>query len=308
MGKNKLIIVWMNRKKKRLHRNKRYGNQQSLNRLHKEGTAATIEDSDDDSQLPSLVRKHGQDVHRESFLKRKTRFSTFKPILIAVFSAIIIGSGLGLFMLNMFVEIGHGLNETTGNLPAITDDADANEGDSSAKGTMVTVEPINAFVLQAGVFSGKANADEMAATFKASGFSTMIWKKGNQYFLLAGIAESKQQAEQLASNFGEHKLEVYVKKWHTDSKKVQLSNAEADWIQLYKEQWNKSIASLSSKSHVSKSGWTNVVNSIPEQKDTISEFASFVKSKVTTMKYVNIWDESTKMLSFWYQFHLMTMG
>ncbi|WP_164668475.1 SPOR domain-containing protein [Virgibacillus doumboii] len=308
MAKDKKITVWMNGKKTKITRKDDFDESYPIKEFSKKDAAATLEDSNS-NEVPAFVRSYSHDDENERFFGRKGRFSIFKPIIFASVSAIIIGSILGLFMLSMFVDIDNSLSQQDNNLPAMIDEEDNKkeedenkESDSTAV-SAVTMDATNAFVLQAGKFGNEANAKEMANTFNQSGFSVMVWTKDNYSYVFAGIANSKQLASQLTTEFSEQQLEVYVKEWTTESFELQLNDDEKKWLQSYKKQWNESLVAVSKEESISKEDWKNVIDSTPEKSDRLSGFTDFLKKELNNIGQAGKWQEQRILLNLWYQLH-----
>ncbi|MFB4166613.1 SPOR domain-containing protein [Virgibacillus sp. JSM 102003] len=310
MGKDNKITVWMGGKKTTLKRDDHADESYSLKEFNKDYSAATLENTTGD-EVPTFVRRHSDESNNEQYFGQKSRFSVFKPIILASVSAIIIGSILGFFMLNMFVDIDKGLSQQNYTVPAAVDDEEANKEDSdneSASDEVISSTPIqsvDAFVLQAGKFEGETNANEMKSKFNQAGFSAMIWNKENYYYVLAGIASSKNQANQLAKEFNDHQLEVFVKNWNTESSDMKLTDDEVSWYKSYNKQWTESLISLSKDEKLSEDGWANIVNTIPDDSENIGKFTAFLEKEVSDLVKANKWEEQQLLLNLWYQFNLL---
>ncbi|MBP1947677.1 SPOR domain-containing protein [Virgibacillus litoralis] len=313
MGKDNKITVWMGGKKTTLNRDDHPDEKYSIKEFNKDYSAATLEEANGD-EVPTFVRRHSDDSNNEHYFGRKSRFSSFKPIILASISAIIIGSVLGFFMLNMFVDIDKGLSQQNYTIPATVDDEDEDETNKETDDQETASDEVisaaqfqskNAFVLQAGKFEGEANANEMKDKFNQAGFSAMIWLKENYYYVLAGIANSKDKANQLANELNEDKLEVFVKNWGTESSEIKLSDDEISWLKAYNKQWAESLISVNKSENLSEDGWANIVNTIPKNSTNIGGFTSFLKKEISKLVQANKWQEQRMLLNLWYQFNLL---
>ncbi|SFA68905.1 Sporulation related domain-containing protein [Lentibacillus halodurans] len=316
MGKGKKIVVWMNGTKTKLTRYDEAPDEQySIKEFNKE-QAAAVEDSD----IPELIRQDSDEPDSEVYFTRKSRFRAFKPFLIAALSAIVIGSVLGFFMLNMFVDINDDIGRQ-GDAPplAAAGDEDGDEGSSNSdKGdnagsgsddaaSSAAIDAVNVFVLQAGKFGEQANADEMAATFQESGYPAMVWEKGEFFFVLSGITDSKQQAAQLANELSDENLEVYVKEWGTESGEMDLPDEEKEWLQTYEQQWNDALDSVNDGNQLSQDAWADVIDEIPENTERITEFADFLREQHQQMGQADKWQDQVILLSLWEQFNQLVV-
>jgi len=313
LGKDKKLVIWMNGKKTRLKRDDHILDEKYSIKEFNEEHAAAIEDSD----IPELTRQDGDNHNKAIYYTRKSRFRAFKPFLIASISAVIIGSLLGFFMLNMFVDINADINQRDGSpLSAAANDEDetngaGGEGNDAASGdgaaSPVTFEAVDAFVLQAGKFGEKANADEMAATVQQAGFAAMVWEKEGFFHVLSGIAASKQQGTQLANTFADEGLEVFVKEWQTEADERELPDKENEWLQKYEQQWNDSLASVTDGNQLSKNAWAEIVDTIPENTEYITDFTETLKEQHEQIGQGGKWQDQVILLSLWEQYNQMAV-
>ncbi|RYG74827.1 SPOR domain-containing protein [Lentibacillus lipolyticus] len=298
LGK-KGLFVWLNGHKARLkHKHSASDEKYSIKEFRREQAAAV-----DDPDIPELIRRESEDGEDSYFLSGKSKLKPFKPFLFASLSAIIIGSVLGFFMLHLFVDIDKGMSQQY-SVPA-SDDQNADEADSEQSDNAVSaaaMEAESAFVLQAGKFSEKANADTMAENFRQAGFDAMTWEKNDYFFVLAGIADSKDQAAQFANEFKEAELEVYVKEWHVPEKEVMLDKHEKEWLQLYRKQWEASLESISNGDRLSAEKWEKVVDAIPEKPEHIKGLTAAVREEYQQIGQAGKWQDQKLMLVFLKQY------
>ena len=259
--------------------------------------AATLQESNEDP-IPVFARSSDTDIKRP---EKDSKFSYFKPIIIAILSAIVIGSILGFIMLRMFVGIETELSSQSSNTLPIVDKDQDNE---SAETNQSSLESIEAYVLQGGVFSEQANAEAWNKKFEDAGLSSMIWEKENQFFLLLGLANEKEQAKNILETVKKDAdLDDFVKGWSTDKVKAELSKEEAEWFQSFRDQWTKALSEVSSQEALTPSSWENVVANYPKESDRakpLAEAISNVKKAEGTQAQIdllhlwNVYDQSLK--------------
>lgn len=303
----------MNGKKTELTRHDTTPNENNSIKEFNEEHAATVEDSD----IPELIRQDSDNPDNTIYFTRKSKFRSIKPFLLATLSAVLIGSFLGFFMLNMFVDINDDISRQGGSSPlaASSDEEEDNTSDDDNGGSYngdddmspVTIESRNAFILQAGKFSEKENADEMVSAFQQEGFPAMVWEKDEYFFVLSGITNSKEQGLTLANAFAEKDLEVYVNEWGTESGEIELSNQEREWIQAYELQWKDALTSVNDGNKLSQDAWSNVVDEIPENSEHITEFADFLKEQHQQMGSDDKWKDQVVLLRLWEQFNQLVL-
>ncbi|TRM12835.1 SPOR domain-containing protein [Lentibacillus cibarius] len=301
MGKKKLF-VWLSGQKSRMQRNQSIPDgKYSIKEFSKEH-AATMEDSD----IPELIRKESDDEDGGFYFSGKSGLKPFKPFLFASISAIIIGSVLGVFMLNLFVDINQGMSQQNDPVPVADNKDEDNEANKSGKdktASSMAIKPTTAYVLQAGKFGEKANADEMAKTFSQAGFSAIVWEKGDYFFTLSGIAETENQGTQLANEMTDKGLEVYVKEWSSPASEIQLSKSEKQWVQAYQAQWKDTLAAVSNGGRISAEKWKEIVNGTPKETEHIANFTAFLEEKYQQMGQADKRQSQMLLLNLWKQFN-----
>lgn len=265
MDKNKAILVERNGEqlKYKLH-------DKTHSSTTDKQTAAAVEDSD--KSIPVLT---GSSKSKKIFSKKRPgKVQSFKPLVVAVISAIMIGSLLGFFMLRLFVGVegemvgGAADADQSQNAMGVADD---NSSSSVAESTSVPLESLQAHVLQAGIFSEEANAVEWADGYIAEGIPMMIWEQDNQYFLLAGIAATKEQAKQIADSLqAKGSVDIYVKEWSTSSGEVELTAEEQEWMSEFQDVWQTSLANWSEQQNLSMETWNELTDTAPESTETLA--------------------------------------
>ena len=208
----------------------------SLKKESETESAATLESPKDES-IPEYVRytnnRPGKNPHRS--------FKIFQPIIVAILSAIIIGSVLSFVMFQVFVSVEEDLANQSQiqQLPAAADSNTANE--TAAEKSLFSLEAIHSFVLQAGVFSEKANADQLAGELAKSDIPSFVWERDGQFFVFVGALANKAQGEKLAEKYSE--VELYVKEWSTLPGEIELNDEEISWFTAFREQFINQLQS-----------------------------------------------------------------
>lgn len=193
---------------------------------------------------------------------KKTAF--LKPMIIAVFSAILVGSILGFFMLNMFTNL-EGEAESHEQKPTNVHANPVDQVDNEL--SSASLQGMSAFVLQGGVFSKAENAKEWALKFQQATLPTVIFEKDQQHYLFVGIANTEGEAKKLATTLAEQQFEVYVKEWKTEEIQIELTEEEQHWVKSFQKQWQDTLQSIYTGDDVSLEGWNDLVNSHPLQSE-----------------------------------------
>lgn len=237
--------------------------------------------------------------------RNKKQFSTGKKrIAFASLSAIIIGSLMGLIMLNMFGTLHEEQEYETNQVSKTNTSKNAPVEGSSTDKQKHILPTITAFVLQGGVFSEQANLDEMTALFKQVGQETLTWKRDQVTYLFVGLAHDEKIANTLASKMNDKSLETYVKEWSTPETEVSLSSIDYKWLTNFQQLWNQALPSVQNKTIDGKQ-WKELYGNQVESE----EMKSFIKQTspiiekliskpgdITDMHFLKLWLEYEKLL------------
>ncbi|MFD1038624.1 hypothetical protein ACFQ3N_09490 [Virgibacillus byunsanensis] len=305
MDNRKPVIVWMNGKKTKLKRTNT--NNYLLDELKHE-QAATVDDADnieEEDQIPVYTRQHTLNSD-ENYSKKRKKFHNLKPIILAIMSAVVIGTFLGFLMINFFVGIDDSVSGSqNGGQPVSTvdDQDDSEDEDETTDNTAVkkAVPNMTAYVLQGGVYNQEENAMEVEKSFTEDGASTTIWKRDESYYLFVGIASTKEQAQKIAENYNNEDLEVYVKEWNSDEFELELTNAESDWIRSVYSHWNDSLQSVSEKEDIQVEKWNSILDSYPGETETLSLFFEGVKNLTDQMENADGTKMQHILLQIWHE-------
>ncbi|PAV27623.1 hypothetical protein CIL05_21100 [Virgibacillus profundi] len=300
----------MGKQKKNGVSNKKNNTKDRLKAFKKsrEEHAATLQNPGDDS-IPTLARQYEGSNSKKKFGKKEGKLKHFKPVIVTTIAAIAIGSILGFVMLRMFVIIDGDLSANgSNNTPVLADDTDKDEEESSTatSTSLYMLEPIQAFVLQSGVFSEQANADEWAAKYDEAGLPSIIWEMDNQYFLLAGLGNTNDHAKQSAAELSADGFDIFVKEWNTGEIEVELTKEEHAWLKTFVEQWEETLASLTSNEVFSVASWKELINNYPEGTKKLSGLSETIEEVIDEMSTAENRKAQHILLKLWLQYDKVT--
>ncbi|WP_047981700.1 SPOR domain-containing protein [Ornithinibacillus contaminans] len=232
---------------------------------HREVAAA---EETSDTMIHTFARDYEQDYTNT---KTQAKLTMFKPIIIAIISAIMIGSIMGIMMLKLMVNFDNNTSSNAMIIPANGERDTANEnGESQPESSTnaFSLEAMSAFVLQGGVFSDSVNAESESAKFTDAGYTPIIWEKDNQFFLLVGVASTKEAVLHIASELQELGIDVYAKEWRVEQGEVDISKEEFDWLTSFQQLWTESLSS----SHVEslEADWKQLLERAPSDSDKLA--------------------------------------
>lgn len=299
MDKRKTIVVWMDGKKTKITKNN------NTEEFTTREQAATREDNSEYDPIPTYVRQNTLE-NEAPFKKGKKRNNRiYKQVFTAAISAILLGVGLGIFMLNMFTNIdtnsiGDAINPLTKTGGQMNDSS----GDGAAVADVSTykLEGLEAFVLQAGLFNDEPNLNKIQEKFKQAGYLTMVWKRDNHYYLLADIGGTKDQTDGKKANYKEKNLETYAKEWRTSKTEVEVTKGEYEWLQTFHTLWNESLKRVSANKSIVPADWNKWIEAYPANGKKTVSFYEKVKSLKSDVKEANETTSPIVLLKLWNQF------
>ncbi|GAB4073291.1 stage II sporulation protein SpoIIB [Barrientosiimonas marina] len=300
MRKTNKVDIWINGKKIKQTQNDKAPTKKRDQKDSSDEHAAAV----DDTEIVKTTEQDQTSRHTGSAFTRNSKVKDLKPFFLAAFSAIVIGSLLGFFLLNMFVDINADMNGHESNRPSAAGADEKGDGtaqaDSEGQGTTgSSVQPESAFVLQAGKFSDQSNARSKADAYRAAGYPGVVWEKDGFFFVLSGIAGSAQKTEKMASELDDNDMTVYVKKWKTASVEKELAQSDKKWLQTFTEQWQASLKQVSAGESISKKAWSEVVNAVPADTDQLSELTASLTDQQPRMGEGDEWHDQQILLSLW---------
>ncbi|WP_160804147.1 SPOR domain-containing protein [Virgibacillus halodenitrificans] len=295
IDKQRVITVWENGKPVKLKVKETSGKNSS--QLFKKEQAAAIQEEDE--SVPTFARLT---TNTNKNMANKIKRKYLKPVVIPIFSALIIGSVLGLIMLKMFVTLDSEPTSGGGDIPISTVEKDKEDQKAQKGSSLVQLEGVQAYVLQAGVFNEEANAVEWKEKYANKKIPTIVWEKNKQFYLFAGIAETEAQANHLSQQLQKNELEVYVKEWQTAGIETDLSNAEHQWLETFQSEWNKSLKLLSTDEKLEIKAWKKIVDAFPKDTEDLSQLNTHIVENLDKLSEDNNKQVQGILLSVWHTY------
>ncbi|UOQ86157.1 SPOR domain-containing protein [Gracilibacillus salinarum] len=172
-----------------------------------------------------------------SFKKKPSQsfWKKYKSLWLSALTAIIIGSFLGFIMLKMFVdldpeEMATNQNSTNGAVQTTGSTSEENSGGATG-GDALELKSYPLFVIQAGVYSNQAAAEELITGLEQENVAAMIWQRDDQYHVFVGAETSHDASKQFASSSINTTYEIYAgKEWTTNTETASVSAEEKAWL------------------------------------------------------------------------------
>lgn len=222
---------------------------------------------------------------------KKKGGAAIKSTIISVVFAILLGTGFGFLMLKLVIS-GHNNKPATTTVSnvAVQNNTDTNTAKTDNSTTSATVKPINAFVVQGGVFSTKDAAKGTSDLMDAKGIPSEILAMNNKEYLFIGVTDSIETAKQLVSYYNDKGLDnvPYAKSISSKEKTVSdLTDAEKGFLEssltIYQDLSKMTANALLTKTISSNSikSSEGLLNKI-ESKKIKNEKVKNLKSDLTT--------------------------
>lgn len=240
-----------------------------------------------------------------AFSKKKSRTKfQISPLLTATLTAILIGLFLGVLMLNMFTnKENHASTNNPQQAVGQNDEDDMDQTETKP----TTLKQMKAFVLQLGVFSGIENVSSWSETYQQEGYSSIHFHRDDQYFLFAGLAETKEKAKEFATTLLSDDIDVYVKEWITNEIEMELTAEESEWFTSFQEQWQTSLQSLERQEGVILNDWNNLIESYPTDSEKITQLVEVIQL-LTEANTENDLELQNKILNIWKVYEKVIYG
>ncbi|MEN2765725.1 hypothetical protein [Ornithinibacillus xuwenensis] len=300
MSAKKPIVVRIDGKKTKNHASKNNSLEEEK-RATREQAAAAEESSD--NRIHTFAREYDPSLMlSKSHATKNGNLNIFKPILIAIISAIIIGSIMGFVMLKIIVNFDNDLNNnpTVATADADKDASEKNGIANGSEGSLYKIDTTSAFVLQGGVFSEKANAETESTKFIEAGYDPVIWERDSQFYLLVGIGNTKEDVLQVGESLQSSGIEVYAKEWQVAETEVTLTEEEHNWIHSFQEKWNASLEDGSSEQILSD--WKQFLKTAPDQSNAFNTFVKSLEDNVNNLSGESKHEVRYTLLTFWNQY------
>ncbi|WP_018931436.1 hypothetical protein [Gracilibacillus lacisalsi] len=191
----------------------------------------------DDDQV--FKRKYTPDSSAFNHSKKPSFWSKYKSFIISACTAIVIGSFLGLMMLNIFVDLDPeevAFEQNTSNDQAVSATSDqSDEKDNTTanaqEGEAFQSQAFNFFVTQAGVFTNQSAAQQLVQELQEDQIESMVWSRDENFHVFVGLKSTHEASKQFTSSAFPSNYELYGgKEWHIDSASISLSEEEKDWL------------------------------------------------------------------------------
>lgn len=228
--------------------------------------------------FPTYIRK-SKPQQKNWKLMMQDRYTRFKHVIFASFSAIIIGVLLGVTLLTLLPNL-NGEEVTIAEQQEVSSERNEKKETSTVENSSAEIEEMKGIVLQAGVFQKKESAEELIFTIEQLGFPAFLWEQEGQYLLFCGVTETKERANQLAAELEESGIEIYVKDWSTREFSMNLTEEENHWINDIQQLWRESLQKHEQKEALHLATWKRLSESRLLDESPLSSIQNFISQEI----------------------------
>lgn len=265
--------------------------------------AASVDKEDKIVEVDVFEKNNLSDGPLHNKKKSKNNSSVVKAFIFTACGAIGISVILGFIILKMFVEIDD--KDSLATNDRISSEATTANTDVPAEtvdGESMTLEALQAFVVQVGVFSTKEKATEWQDKVVATGYNAMVWDEGDQLRLFVGITSTEEAAKSIASDMEAKGLEAYARAWSTTERNAAFNPEVIEWLQTFPTLWTDTVegvnqASDSGQLEALKNWLAEVPAELPEN---VTVWKESIEKMVTMIAAgESIEDKQLQLLEIW---------
>ncbi|WP_077603176.1 SPOR domain-containing protein [Oceanobacillus sojae] len=232
-------------------------------------SAAAVEKGQDEPDFTTLPAvnsmKKGKSLRKINIV--------WKAILVSGISAIVVGTVIGFILFRMFVQVdapASAGNPSQGTAPVAQPEKE--EADSGI--VTRSLDSLESYIIQAGIFSEKENADSLIANLTSLGISTVFFEKDGQYYLMAGVGPTEDAVKSLAASLSNNQAELYVKEWGTEAREIEMTEAEDGWLTEFQGFFTEQLQQVDLNQPIADEEITALVNQAPEGAEEIAELVT----------------------------------
>ncbi|MFD1449841.1 MULTISPECIES: SPOR domain-containing protein [Oceanobacillus] len=255
-------------------------------------SAATVENEQEEPDFSTLSAVNSMNKGKPL----RKRNIIWKAILVSGVSAIFVGTIIGFILFRMFVQVdtpASAGNPTQGTTPVAQPEKEEAESD------IVTgsLDSLETYIIQAGIFSELENADPLIESLTSLDIPTVFLEKDGQFYLMAGVGPSEDAVKSLAASLANNQADLYVKKWSTEAREIEMTEAESAWITEFQSFFDEQLKQADLNQPIADEEITVLVDKAPERADRIAELVTSLTemmgkpSSYQLLNWVKVYDE-----------------
>lgn len=260
---------------------------------------AAAKERDDDAFewiLPNVEKKDEsiEDFVKPAKTKRKkmppirknTVHRNFRSVILIIFFAVIVGTGFGMFILNMVTSETIGENE----------EEKQEQREETAGGALsAELPPMEMFVVQGGMFSAKEGAEQEMNAILEKNVPAAIVQRDGSYYVYVGVGDSLERAKELGASLRENGVETYAKEVSVSAISLSgLKETDQKALELAPVLFEK-LVSISSAASTFKSIPEADRNALAKEMEEWNKIEKISNEKISNLK--KELDEAAKLIS-----------
>lgn len=170
-----------------------------------------------------------------------------KKLLISIASALLVGTTFGIIVLKTFTtmdqEIGKTVTGSEGSSQSyITENMNNANNDipivSATSGNLIEIPAFAVYLVQGGVFSTSASAEQFAAEARGANIPAVVLPS-DSYYLFLGVSSNENEIRQIGQTIKDQGQEIYVKPYTVSP--IKVDQKIADYVLRGNSLYNKMV-------------------------------------------------------------------
>jgi stage II sporulation protein B len=215
---------------------------------------------------------------KKTFLKKKSigmnrhepSKNAVKHVAIIMSVAILVGTGLGMFSLNMMTGENSAFtpkktDPVAVNEPPVALEEKTGEGQRVEEKNPSSLPSFSAYAVQAGVFSTKKTGEEAVRKMRAKGYAAAVIKNGDSYALFIGVGLGEKDTKGIGEHYKKQGEDTYVKSYEIPA--IQTNEWSKNELEVMTKGQSifETLLSLSSKTAAGSSSSSTELKGIKEE-------------------------------------------
>lgn len=246
----------------------------------------------DERESHTSHRITDEHVYEVSGRNNKRPFHSIKPFVLSSISAILIGVLLGFIVLRMSTSATEPAVDQGSTAPqmevAANEPNESEDETAQTHGDLIDLPAIEAYVLQAGVYAEKENAEEMATKLENSGHSPVVWEEDQQFFVFSNVFSTEEHAKNSVATMEDENIEVYAKLWRVEQQSAEITEDEATFLEEFVTIWTETVEKQTIGEFDSLAVWVELTTEMPSGDATQALVAYLEESIVEAESAIDI--------------------
>ncbi|GGP13640.1 SPOR domain-containing protein [Oceanobacillus neutriphilus] len=252
-------------------------------------SAATVENEQEEPDFSTLSAVNSMNKGKPL---RKINI-IWKAILVSGISAVFVGTIIGFILFRMFVQVD--TPASAGNLSQGTTPVAQPEKEEAGSDIVTSsLDSLETYIIQAGIFSEKENADSLIASLS---IPTVFLEKDGQYYLMAGVGPTEDAVKSLAASLSNNQADLYVKEWGTEAREIEMTEAEDNWLTEFQAFFAEHLEQSDLNQPIADEEITALVDKAPEETEKIAGLVTSLTemmgepSSYQLLNWMKVYDE-----------------